>query len=241
MWPRPSRSGLCTTRCPSTFDLRAPRRLRGTASGRGCCAACLRRRFHARRRQARGPVPGPTAQTETSKTAIPIPNELALMLAANVREYGGDTVVTNGIGRASSPWAIERAFPSSRSQVEGLPEGFRFHDLRHYLASLIIGKGCDVKVVQSRLRLRARPRRSTRPGTCGPTTTRAREMRSRQHCVVCPMCPRTGPDPRLRRSGPVLRIRCRSTSRTRAGAGGSGSGPPRSCACSRSRSRSDPA
>ena len=74
------------------------------------------------------------------------------MLAANVRQYGGDTVVTNGIGRASSPWAIERAFPSSRSQVEGLPEGFRFHDLRHYLASLIIGKGCDVKVVQCRLR-----------------------------------------------------------------------------------------
>ena len=96
--------------------------------------------------------PAQPLKTETSKTAIPIPNELALMLAANVRQYGGDTVVTNEIGRASSPWAIERAIRSSRSQVEGLPEGFRFHDLRHYLASLLIGKGCDVKVVQSRLR-----------------------------------------------------------------------------------------
>ena len=96
------------------------------------------------------------------------------MLAANVRQYGGDTVVTNGIGRASSPWAIERAFPSSRSQVEGLPEGFRFHDLRHYLASLIIGKGCDVKVVQSRLRLRAREGRATGTQSADHATTRAK-------------------------------------------------------------------
>ena len=31
-------------------------------------------------------------------------------------------------------------------------EGFRFHDLRHYLASLLIGSGLDVEVVQHRLR-----------------------------------------------------------------------------------------
>jgi integrase len=36
--------------------------------------------------------------------------------------------------------------------VDGLPEGFRFHDLRHYLASLLIAGGADVKVVQARLR-----------------------------------------------------------------------------------------
>ncbi len=96
--------------------------------------------------------PAQPLKTETSKAPIPIPNELALMLAANVQQYAGDTVVTNEIGMASSPWAIERAIRSSRGQVEGLPEGFRFHDLRHYLASLLIGKGCDVKVVQSRLR-----------------------------------------------------------------------------------------
>jgi len=96
--------------------------------------------------------PAQPLKTETSKSPIPIPNELALMLAANVRQYGGETVVTNETGRASSPWAIERAIRSSRGQVPGLPEGFRFHDLRHYLASLLIGKGCDVKVVQSRLR-----------------------------------------------------------------------------------------
>jgi integrase len=36
--------------------------------------------------------------------------------------------------------------------VAGLPAGFRFHDLRHYFASLLISAGLDVKVVQSRLR-----------------------------------------------------------------------------------------
>lgn len=30
--------------------------------------------------------------------------------------------------------------------------GFRFHDLRHYFASLLISKGLDVKVVQKSLR-----------------------------------------------------------------------------------------
>ena len=33
-----------------------------------------------------------------------------------------------------------------------MPEGFRFHDLRHYLANLLIASGADVKVVQARLR-----------------------------------------------------------------------------------------
>jgi integrase len=36
--------------------------------------------------------------------------------------------------------------------VADLPDGFRFHDLRHYYASLLISRGLDVKVVQARLR-----------------------------------------------------------------------------------------
>ena len=35
---------------------------------------------------------------------------------------------------------------------EGSSAGFRFHDLRHYFASLLIAAGLDVKVVQTRLR-----------------------------------------------------------------------------------------
>jgi integrase len=47
---------------------------------------------------------------------------------------------------------IERAVREARVSVEGLPPEFRFHDLRHYFASLLIASGLDVKVVQARLR-----------------------------------------------------------------------------------------
>ncbi|MFP5577448.1 MAG: tyrosine-type recombinase/integrase [Acidimicrobiia bacterium] len=33
----------------------------------------------------------------------------------------------------------------------GLPDGTRFHDLRHHTASLLIAAGCSVKVVQRQL------------------------------------------------------------------------------------------
>ena len=33
-----------------------------------------------------------------------------------------------------------------------LPEGFSFHDTRHYLASLLIASGADIKTVQARMR-----------------------------------------------------------------------------------------
>jgi hypothetical protein len=34
-----------------------------------------------------------------------------------------------------------------REKIDGLPEGFSFHD-RHYLASLLIASGADIKTVQ---------------------------------------------------------------------------------------------
>jgi integrase len=95
---------------------------------------------------------GEELKTEISKTPLPIPGELALELSAAVARWGSDFVVTDGAGRQTSTWAIERAIRSARSKVDGLPEAFRYHDLRHYLASLLIGSGLDVKVVQHRLR-----------------------------------------------------------------------------------------
>jgi integrase len=41
---------------------------------------------------------------------------------------------------------------TARKKVEDLPAGFRYHDLRHYFASLLIDSGADVKTVQARLR-----------------------------------------------------------------------------------------
>jgi integrase len=91
-------------------------------------------------------------KTEISRTPLPIPHELALELSAAAARWGGDHVVTDGLRGQTSTWAIERAVRATRPTIAGLPEGFRFHDLRHYLASLLIGSGLDVKVVQHRLR-----------------------------------------------------------------------------------------
>lgn len=41
---------------------------------------------------------------------------------------------------------------TARKKVPDLPAGFRYHDLRHYFASLLIASGADVKTVQARLR-----------------------------------------------------------------------------------------
>lgn len=96
--------------------------------------------------------PSEPLKTEASRQPVPIPRELALMLSGSVQRFGGATVVTNEIGRGTTPWVIERAVRRIRGGIEGLPEGFRFHDLRHYFASLLIAHGLDVKVVQTRLR-----------------------------------------------------------------------------------------
>ena len=96
--------------------------------------------------------PGEPLKTETSRTAVPIPRELSLELSASVARWPGETVLTDGTGGPASPWSVERAIRSARRRVPGLPEGFRYHDLRHYLASLLIASGADVKVVQARLR-----------------------------------------------------------------------------------------
>ncbi|MCW2576198.1 MAG: Phage integrase family protein [Modestobacter sp.] len=95
---------------------------------------------------------GEELKTDISSTSLPIPRELALELSAAVARWGGDYVVTDRTGRQTSTWAIERAIRSARPKVAGLPEAFRFHDLRHYWASLPIGSGLDGKVVQHRLR-----------------------------------------------------------------------------------------
>jgi integrase len=61
-------------------------------------------------------------------------------------------MVTDGHGSAVGPWVIERALRAVRAEVAGLPEGFTFHDLRHFLASLLIASEDDIKTVQARLR-----------------------------------------------------------------------------------------
>jgi integrase len=96
--------------------------------------------------------PDQPLKTDISKTPIPIPNELALELNRVPAKWGSPTLVVGAFGRPVAPYTIETAFVKARETVEGLPKGFRIHDLRHYFASLLIASGLDVKVVQARLR-----------------------------------------------------------------------------------------
>ena len=91
-------------------------------------------------------------KTDGSSQPIPIPQELALLLSASVARYGTDAMVTNGRGGPCGPWVTKRAIADARERVDGLPDGFSYHDLRHYLASLLFASGADIKTVQARLR-----------------------------------------------------------------------------------------
>jgi integrase len=96
--------------------------------------------------------PSDPLKTEFSRWPVPIPQDLALELSRHVEEFSTQWVMCDEAGRQVRPWQLQRAFRAARAQVQGLPEGFRFHDLRHYYASLLINSGLDVKVVQARLR-----------------------------------------------------------------------------------------
>ena len=97
--------------------------------------------------------PDSPLKTEGSDQPIPIPQDLALLLSASVKMYPSEMMVTNGLGTdRCGPWIIERAIRDIRDEVDDLPEGFTFHDLRHYFASLLIASGADIKTVQARMR-----------------------------------------------------------------------------------------
>ena len=96
--------------------------------------------------------PAEELKTEISRIPVPVGQSLALQLSAHVKKWPGETLLTGADGGQLSPWALERAVRTARKKVEGLPAGFRYHDLRHYFASLLIAHGADVKTVQARLR-----------------------------------------------------------------------------------------
>lgn len=115
--------------------------------------------------------PAEPLKSETSRSSIPVGRSMALELAGHVGRHpsAGGSVLIDQLGRQLAPWTLERAIRRARSGhiaglshahakqctgclVPGLPPDFRFHDLRHYFASLLIASGADVKVVQARLR-----------------------------------------------------------------------------------------
>jgi integrase len=96
--------------------------------------------------------PAEELKTKTSRTPIPIPKDLAEALSAHVAAYSTNWIMCTETGQQMGPWQLQRAFRAARSAVDGLPEGFRFHDLRHFYASFLIDAGLDIKTVQTRLR-----------------------------------------------------------------------------------------
>lgn len=97
--------------------------------------------------------PAQPLKTDASRAALPIPQSLALALSAHVAQWSAEGFVfVNEWGDQLAPWTLQRAIRTARQKVHGLPPDFRFHDLRHYLASMLIASGADVKVVQARLR-----------------------------------------------------------------------------------------
>jgi len=96
--------------------------------------------------------PDEPLKSETSRTLIPIPIEMVKILADAVAQGSGDTLLRDEWGNRAGPWTIERAVRDARASLDELPDDFRFHDLRHYFASLLIASGLDVKVVQARMR-----------------------------------------------------------------------------------------
>ena len=98
---------------------------------------------------------GAPLKTEGSAAPIPVPRELTLLLSAAVARHPSDWMVPRSItggDKPCSPNTVEEAVRAARAKVPGLPEKFCFHDLRHYLASLLIASGADIKTVQARMR-----------------------------------------------------------------------------------------
>ena len=112
--------------------------------------------------------PNKPLKTDGSAAPIPIaiPQDLALLLSASAQRWPGEFLVTSDRRQRRGSLA-HRACPVRKATVDTadterdlaeddkvltLPEGFSLHDLRHYLASLLISSGADIKTVQARMR-----------------------------------------------------------------------------------------
>lgn len=96
--------------------------------------------------------PAEPLKTAESRNPVPIARSLALELSAyHATHPTRGTLLVTELQQQVGPWQLTRAVRDARAAA-GLPDEFRFHDLRHYFASLLISSGADVKVVQARMR-----------------------------------------------------------------------------------------
>jgi integrase len=92
-------------------------------------------------------------KTRASLRTVPVPDIVLEDLSRHVAKHPSEPdglVFVNARGRAWSYSRFAEVWRAAAVQA-GLPEGTRFHDLRHHTASLLIAAGCSVKVVQRQL------------------------------------------------------------------------------------------
>lgn len=94
---------------------------------------------------------GAPLKTQESMAYVPVALELCQIISHDMTS-DQTHVLRNHWGKPAAPWVIDRHFATARAKVKGLPADFRFHDLRHHYASLLIHSGLSVKEVQARLR-----------------------------------------------------------------------------------------
>lgn len=92
------------------------------------------------------------AQTEASVRSVPLPDVVGSALAAHLEQWPPGEhglIFTNTQQQAVRRNRFHEAWRPSAEEA-GVA-GLRFHDLRHFYASLLINHGESVKVVQARL------------------------------------------------------------------------------------------
>ncbi|WP_240625181.1 tyrosine-type recombinase/integrase [Kocuria tytonicola] len=97
--------------------------------------------------------PHDTLKTDASRWPIPVPATLINVLDSSVENVRDpEAYVLNEWQRGASPDRTGHHFTIAKKAVPGLPDEFRFHDLRHYFASQLIGAGLDILAVQHAVR-----------------------------------------------------------------------------------------
>jgi integrase len=90
--------------------------------------------------------PAEPLKTKESRKPIPVPREFIDLLNTHVKP-GSEWVLTDEVGQQVPPWRLQRLHRRVRPDDRA-----RFHDFRHYFASMLIAQGANVIEVQHRMR-----------------------------------------------------------------------------------------